>query len=75
MKKLLILTAVATMLSSSVGCRCLRWLWRGAAYEQPMAPICAPVCDPCAAPAASCDPCNNPVIEPGPGSYAPVINQ
>jgi hypothetical protein len=70
MKKLLILTAIVMLTSSSVGCRACRWLWRGDAYD-PCAPVCAPVCptDPV------CDPCATPNVQPGPASYAPAISQ
>ena len=71
MKKLLILTAVVLLASSTIGCRCGRWLWRGPAQETSVItcpPACPPaevMCDPCGAPAAT--------VVPGPGAYAPVL--
>jgi hypothetical protein len=54
MKKLLILTAVTTLLATVGGCRCLDGFCRGSAYPvatgavcDPCAPTCAPACDPC----------------------------
>lgn len=71
MRKLLILTAVALLLTSSLGCRCWRW-WRAgmlnpcppaAVVEEPA--MVAPR-DPCAQPALGA-----PVIGPGVGTYVP----
>ena len=57
MRKLLVLTAVAALLVSAIGCQCCDRLRRGAMYPATPAPVmCDPGCptDPCAAP---CDPC------------------
>jgi len=74
MKKLMILTAIVMLTSSSVGCRACRWLWRGDAYDA-SAPICAPVCPPACPPAMECDPCATPGLQPGPADYSPVMGQ
>lgn len=63
MKKLLVLTAVAMLTASSIGCRC-SWFRRGALFPSSTPDVT--VCDPCAPPCDtcnSCDPC-------APGSYA-----
>jgi hypothetical protein len=72
MKKLLILTAVMLLASSTIGCRCGRWLWRGPAEETnviacpPMCPPTEMVGEPCCAPAAT--------MMPGPAAtYAPAM--
>ncbi|MDY0168437.1 MAG: hypothetical protein RBS80_17950 [Thermoguttaceae bacterium] len=70
MKKLLILTAVVLLASSTVGCRCGRWLWRGPAQETSVitcpseCPPNAVISDPCCAPPAT--------MMPGPATYAPA---
>lgn len=70
MKKFLILTAVALLASSTVGCRCGRWLWRGPAQETSVITCpteCPPgpvITDPC---------CPPPGVMPGPADYAPVM--
>jgi hypothetical protein len=73
MKKLLIVTAIVMLTSSTVGCKCCRWLWRGDSYNQ-CTPVCAPVCPP-VCPTNPCDPCATPSVQPGPASYAPAIVQ
>ncbi len=74
MRKLLILTAVAMLLTSALGCRCWRW-WRAGMYNPcpPAAVYAEPAvvdpCNPCdsgAPPAVSA-----PVIGPGAGTYVP----
>lgn len=74
MKKLLILTAIVMLTSSSIGCRACRWLWRGDAYD-PCAPVCAPICPPACPTDPMCDPCATPGVQPGPANYAPAIGQ
>ena len=76
MKKLLVLTAVATMMLGSMGCRCLEWCRRG----EMCAPYgaSAPCGDACGVPGAapactSCGP-GGPVV-PGPEGYSPAPMQ
>jgi len=64
MKKVLILTTVALLTGSLVGCGCFRGLFRGAAYNpcQPVTTYGTPV-DAC----TSCDSCGTgTTIAPGP---------
>ena len=78
MKKLLVLTAVAILTASTVGCQCGRWFRRGTMV--PCCPQPAACCDPCetmCAPAMSgCDSCATPMLGatpvPGPGTYVPA---
>ena len=74
MKKLLILTAVLMLTSSTVGCQCCNWLCRGAAYN-PGAPAVT-YGNPCP-PADPCDPCATapPAIGPGPVPYTQIPTQ
>lgn len=68
MKKLLILTAVMLLASSTVGCRCGRWLWRGP--EESTVIACPPTCPPTEVVGESC--CG-PATMPGPATYAPAM--
>ena len=69
MKRLMILTVLATLLGGVAGCRFMECLWRGPACQQPAAP--AVTCGtPCYSP---CDPCaGGTVVTPGPAVYAPA---
>ena len=69
MKRLLILTVLAMLLSVATGCRFMECLWRGPATQS-----CQPA-TVCPAPAYSpCDPCagGTTVVTPGPETYAPA---
>ena len=63
MKKLLVLTAVAMLTASSIGCQQCSWFRRGALFPSstPEMTVCDPCVQPCD-PCDSCDPC-------APGSY------
>ena len=69
MKKLLILTAVGTLLLGVSGCRFWNCLWRGPAY-QTVTPACPTVCPP----SNPCDPSYGATgaVMPGPETYAPT---
>ncbi len=70
MKKFLVLTAVLLLASSTIGCRCGRWLWRGPMRETAVI-TCPTECPP--GPVMS-DPCGAPpAMLPGPAMYAPVL--
>lgn len=70
MKKLLVLTAIAMLTASTVGCGCGRWFNRGAwspCYDSAPCysePACGP-CDTCATPTYG-------AMTPGPGAYTPA---
>ena len=71
MKRLLILTFLAALLSGAAGCRFMECLWRGPACQQPApAATCVTPC-PTYTP---CDPCvSAPVVTPGPATtYTPA---
>jgi len=70
MKKVLILTTVALLTGSMVGCGCFRGLFRGAAYN-PCQPAATYSMDSC----SSCDSCQTGTsIAPGPEDYAPMTS-
>ncbi|MEN6496581.1 MAG: hypothetical protein ABFD16_20020 [Thermoguttaceae bacterium] len=80
MKKLMILTAVAALLASSVGCECGGLFRRGALFprlrqDAVCVDPCAPCEAPCVAPACGggCAPAVTTMpITPGPETYAPA---
>ena len=77
MRKLLILTAVALLTASMVGCGCGRWFRRGAAVPcYPTEPCCSPCETPCVTPGTGCDSCATPsygaMPVPGPETYVPT---
>jgi hypothetical protein len=69
MRKLLVLTAVAVLVASAIGCQCCDWFRRGAMYPATPAPV---MCDPCC-PAdpgvAPCDPCAPATYGMAPATY------
>jgi hypothetical protein len=71
MKRLLILTVVATLLGGVAGCRFMECLWRGPACQQQAAPV---VTCPNPCPTYSpCDPCAGAAtVTPGPVTYSPA---
>lgn len=80
MKKLTILTAVAVLLTSTVGCECGGLFRRGALFPrlQPET-VCVDPCAPCAAPVlapacgSGCAPAMTTTpITPGPETYVPA---
>ncbi len=72
MKRLLILTAIGTLVLGVAGCRFWNCLWRGPAYQtvQPAAIVCPTPCPP----SSPCDPYSGApaIVTPGPETYAPV---
>ena len=53
MRKILVLTAIAVLVASAIGCQCCDRFRRGAMYPATAPPV---VCNPCP-PANPCDPC------------------
>lgn len=87
MKKLIVLTALAALMASTVGCECCGLFRRGGWFRgcQPEA-MCVDPCAPCAAPCpplgvtggcatGACGPVTTPVITPGPETYVPAPTQ
>lgn len=82
MKKLMILTAVAALLASSVGCECGGLFRRGALFPRlrQQEAVCVDPCAPCEAPcmtsacgAGGCAPAVTATpITPGPETYVPA---
>ena len=71
MKKLMILTAVAMLTASAVGCDCWRRFRRGDEYVNPCPPT-ATYSVPCPSPCDPCDPCSiPPTVTPGPAPFTP----
>lgn len=67
MKRLLILAAVAALLSTSAGCRFWNCLWHGKPQQQQAAVVCP---SPCVSP---CNPCETgatvTTVTPGPVTF------
>jgi len=73
MKKFVLITAIATLLASTAGCRCFEGLRRGAVLPAGAQTVICDPCPPCA-PVAPCDPCAAPpaAVVPGPTTtYVP----
>lgn len=80
MRKLTILTAMAVLLTSTVGCECGGLFRRGALFQRAQSDVvCCDPCAPCAAPAlapacgSGCAPAlTTTPITPGPETYVPA---
>lgn len=75
MRKLIVLTAVAMLTASAVGCQCGRWFRRGALFPTW---VPEPVCSEPSIPYDPCEPATlppyetvTPPVTPGPETYTP----
>jgi len=70
MKRLLVLTTVAMLTASMLGCQCKDWFRRGSKFSTP--PLGVTCYDPCQ-PVDPCDPCQGTMGADLGGMNAPIL--